>query len=123
MENASGLQDLGVELANGKKLCHLDYADELVRLSETAKNAKHAPDRLTRAAAPLAICFAFSRSKVLLQAWKAVVPNLRVDGGELLTTGRFSYDRTRLMKDGNPAVEVSMRISKALTEHAELKNL
>lgn len=66
MESAlGGLQDVGVEMANGDKLCDLTYADVLVWLFQSTEHAERAVNKLESAVVPFGICFTCSKCKVL----------------------------------------------------------
>lgn len=58
--DASGLQDAGVEQANGEDLCDTDYADDVVFLFESVSHAQHVLDRFPRTVGRFGICFGCS---------------------------------------------------------------
>lgn len=93
------LQDAGVELANGEKLCDLDYTDHVECLFGCKEHVHHVPDRLVRAAAPFGMCFALRERKVLLYDWTTAISNLIFGGEELTIIDYFTQLSSSVMRD------------------------
>lgn len=87
-----------------RRNCDRDYVDNLEYLFECAKKAQSPLGKLVRDVAPIVMCFAPLRCKVMLQEWTAVVPNLVLDEDELTVVDRFSCPNW-VTKDGGTVLK------------------
>ena len=118
-----GLQDVGVEIAQGDRICDLEYADDIVCLFESVDAAQAALNRLKESVLPYGMRFSPSKCKVLLQDWNSTPPNLSLDGELLDVVTSFTYLGSCITNDGSMDKEISARISKARSAYAGLKHL
>ena len=69
----------GVDLP-GERLTDLEYADDIVLLSDEASKLQRLLDRLTVSAGLFGMCFAPRKCKFLVQYWMDPAPNLTLKG-------------------------------------------
>ncbi|VDP41817.1 unnamed protein product, partial [Echinostoma caproni] len=109
----SSCEDSGIDLLPGGRLSDLQYADDIVILSEDPGKLQGFLESLSAGVAMFGMRFALSKCKMLLQDWVGPAPSL-VPTGELIEqVDKFCYLGSYISSSGRITDEVSARIQKA----------
>ena len=113
----------GVELLPGGTVSDLEYADDVVLLSEDPGSLQDLLCSLDKSAAMFGIRFAPPKCKMILQDWVGVTPNLSIKGQFIERVNKFTYLGSCITPDGSIAEELSSRIQKARLAFSKLHHL
>ena len=124
LENAlSSCEDSGIELLPGGKLSDLEYADDIVLLSEDPGKLQALLNCLSNSVGMFGMRFAPSKCKMLLQDWVDSTPNLTLSGEEIEAVDKFCYLGSIISPGGRISDEISSRIQKARLAFSNLAHL
>ena len=113
----------GVELLPGGTVSDLEYADDVVLLSEDPGSLQDLLCSLDKSAAMFGMRFAPPKCKMMLQDWVGVTPNLSIKGQFIERVDKFTYLGSCITPDGSIAEELSSRIQKARLAFSNLHHL
>ena len=101
----------------------LEYADDVVLLSEDPGSLQDLLYSLDKSAAMFGMRFAPPNCKMLLQDWVGVILNLSIKGQFIERVNKFIYLGSCITSDGSIAEELSSRIKKARIAFSNLHHL
>ena len=113
----------GVELLPGGTVPDLEYADDVVLLSEEPGSLQDLLCSLDKSAAMFGMHFAPPKREMMLQDWVGVTPNLSIKGQFIERVDKFTYLGSCINPDGSIAEELSSRIQKARLIFSNLYHL
>ncbi|CAH8633227.1 unnamed protein product [Schistosoma margrebowiei] len=113
----------GVDLLPGERLLDLEYADDIVLLSDNAQAMQSALNQLAISVRSYGMCFAHSKCKVLLQDWQDSNPVLTLDGEQIDVVEKFVYLGSCISAGGGVSDEINARIVKVRATYANLGHL
>jgi hypothetical protein len=119
----SSCDDSGIEFLPGGKLSDLEYADDVVLLSENTGKLQVFLNELNSCVAMFGMRFAPSKCKMLLQDWVGPAPTLTLAGEPLAEVDKFCYLGSFISPCGKLSNEVSYRIQKARVAFINLSHL
>ena len=93
----------GVELLPGGTVSDLEYADDVVLLSEDPGSLQDLLCSLDKSAAMFGMRFAPPKCKMMLQDWVGVTPNLSIKGQFIERVDKFTYLGSCITPDGSIA--------------------
>ena len=95
-----------------ERLYDLDYADDIVLLAESEKEAQLLLDRVSQTAARVGLVINSAKTKVMACS-TSLVPKISLDGAVLEVVDYFTYLGSRLAPNGDASGEIRIRIGKA----------
>ncbi|MBM6549358.1 reverse transcriptase family protein, partial [Streptococcus dysgalactiae subsp. equisimilis] len=120
----SSCENSGIQLfPGGSVLSDLEYADDVVLLSEDAGKLQAFLDGLNYSVGVFGMRFAPSKCKMLLHDWVGPAPNLILAGEVIERVDKFCYLGSLISADGSISDEVSARIQRARLAFANLSHL
>ena len=103
----------GVELLPGGMNSDLEYADDVVLLSEEPRSLQDLFCSLDKFAAMFGMRFAPRKCKMMLQDWVGVTPHFSIRCQFIECVDKFTYLGGCISPGGSIAEELSLRIQKA----------
>ena len=113
----------GVELPPGGTVSDLEYADDVVLLSEDPGSLQDLLCSLDKFAAMFGMRFVPPKCKMMLQDWVGATANLSIKGQSTERVDKFTYLGSCITPDGSIAEELSSRIQKARLAFSSLHHL
>ena len=113
----------GVELLPGGMVSDLEYADDVVLLSEDPGRLQDLLCSLDKSAAMFGMRFAPPKCKTMLQDLIRVTPNLSIEGQFIERVDKFTYLGSCITPDGSMNEELSSHIQKARLVFSNLHHL
>ena len=107
----------------GGTVSDLEYADDVVLLSEDPGSLHDLLCSLDRSAAMFGMRFAPPKCKMMLQDWVRVTPNLSIKDQFIKRIDKFTYLGSCITPDGSIAEELSSHIRKARLAFPNLHHL
>ena len=113
----------GVGLLPGGTVSDLEYADDVVLLSEDPGSLQDSLCSLGKSAAMFGMRFAPPKCKMMLQDWVGATPNMSIKGQFIEHVDKFTYLGSYINPDGSIAEELPSRIQKARVAFSNLHHL
>ena len=113
----------GVEPLAGGTVSDLEYAGDVLLLSEDSDSLQDLLCSLDKSAAMFGMRFALLNCQMMLQDWVGVTPNLSVEGQFIERVYKFTYLGICITPDGSIAEELSSCIQKARLAFSNLHHL
>ena len=101
----------------------LEYADDVVLLSEDPGSLRDLLCSLDKSAAMFEMRFAPPECQMMLRDWVGVTPNMSIKGQFIERVDKFTYMGSCISSDGSIAEELSSRIQKARLAFSKLHHL
>ena len=113
----------GVELLPVGMVSNLEYADDVVLLSEDPGSLQDLLCGLNKSAAMLGMRFAPPKCKMMLQDWVGATPNFLINDQIIERVNKFTYLGSCITLDGSTAEELSSRIRRVRLAFSNLHHL
>ena len=113
----------GVELLPGGTVSDLEYADDVVLLSEDSGSLRDLLCSLDKSASMFGMHFVPPKCKMMLQDWVGVTPNPSIKGQFIERVDKFTYLGSCSSPDGSIGDELSSRIQEVRLAFSNLHHL
>ena len=113
----------GIELASGKILQDMDYADDIAIVGDNESSIQRIIDNMALEASRFGLQFAPTKCKTITQDWDEPPPNLSVYNSLIEVSNSFVYLGSVISTGASGETEINNRMIKARTVFEQLKHL